>query len=318
MIENYKQSQEFETVELWNRCCYFDPITVDKFRLQTLLDVNFRPEMAWTAVEDGHVVGFSYATKRIFPYMERGLEEDRGWINVIYVDPDYRNKGIGHQLYQREEEQLKHLGAKRIILGSYSPSYYFYGLDPDHYPESIHFFEKEGYEKGDEHYSMGMNLHGYRIPEEILMQKNEAELKGYRFVHFDYKYCLELLEFLKNEFGGGWKRNALISMREGTAERIILLALNPQHQICGFCMSEIDGNPMRFGPIGVEKGERNNHIGSILLCLKCYEMEKQGVFRMYFMTTEKNARRYYERNGLTVIRRYIDYRKTLTTESKLI
>ena len=34
----------------------------------------------------GWVVGFILATKRIFPYLERGLEPDRGWINVLFVD----------------------------------------------------------------------------------------------------------------------------------------------------------------------------------------------------------------------------------------
>ena len=32
---------------------------------------------------------------------------------------------------------------------------------------------------------------------------------------------------------------------------------------------------------------------------------------MYFVTTEENGRRYYERNGLSVIRTFIDYRKEL-------
>lgn len=311
MISNYDQTQEMETVELWNRCCFFDPITVKKFRLQTLLDLNFRSEMAWTAVDDGHVVGFAYGTKRIFPYMEKGMEETRGWVNVLCVDPAYRRKGIGHQLYKNIEEQLKNLGAKTITLGAYSPNYYFYGLDPDHYPESIDFFENEGYHQGEEHYSMGMDLHGYTIPRDILKDKAELELQGFHFLKFNFRYCTELLEFIKNEFGGGWKRDAMLVMQNGRAEEVILIVLNPQGRICGFCMSEMDGNPMRFGPIGVSKEVRNKNIGSILLCLKCYEMEKQGIYHMYFMTTEKNARRYYEKNGLTIIRRYIDYRKQL-------
>ena len=52
-------------------------------------------------------------------------------------------------------------------------------------------------------------------------------------------------------------------------------------------------------------------LGSILLDLQCYEMCRKGVYRMYFITTEENGRRYYERNGLSVIRRFVDYRKDL-------
>ena len=95
---------------------------------------------------------------------------------------------------------------------------------------------------------MAKDLHGYQIPALILEKKAAAEAKGYRFLPFDYSYTLELLEFLNTEFGGGWKRNALIAMQEGTAEDLIWLILAPEGSICGFCMWAIDRNPMRFGP----------------------------------------------------------------------
>lgn len=309
---NYKQKYETQVIDLWNRCCTFDPIDVWKFRKQALFDDNFDPELAWVALnENDQVVGFIFGTKRVFPYLERGLEPDRGWINVLFVDPEYQNHGIGQQLYDRVEKQLIEKGAKNITLGAYSPGYFFAGLDPDHYPESIKFFEKNGYKHLEMHYSMGKNLHGYQIPKEILKKKKEAEEEGYTFSTFDYKDSLELLQFLHDELGAGWKRNALISMREGTAPDYQLVVRNPNGKICGWCMRAIDGNPMRFGPIGIAKSERDKGLGSILLDLQCYEMCRKGVYRMYFITTEENGRRYYERNGLSVIRRFVDYRKDL-------
>lgn len=308
---NYNQQFESQVVDLWNCCCTFDPLDVNKFRRQALLDDNFDASLAWVAVENGHVVGFLYGTKRKFPYLERGLEPDRGWINVIFVDPEYRRRGIGQHLYDLAESKLKELGCRNITLGAYSPNYFFWGLDPDHYSESVAFFEKNGYQAKEQHYSMGKDLHGFTVPEETLKKKRDAENKGYEFVPFNYSYCLELLEFLKVQFGGGWKRNALIAMQKGTAEDVILLVLDPQKKICGFCMRAIDGNPMRFGPIGVTKDLRNLGIGSILLDLGCYEMEKRGIYRMYFITTDDAGRRYYERHQLSVIRRFIDYRKDI-------
>ena len=310
-IINYTQEYEREVVDLWNRTCTFDPISVQKFRLQALFDDNFDPELAHVAIEDNKVVGFIYGTKRKFPYLERGLEPDRGWINVMFVDKDYRNRGIGQALYDKVESQLKELGCKNITLCAYSPSYFFAGLDAEHYPESISFFEKNGHVRGAEHYSMGKNLHGFQIPERTLKKKKEAEDKGYQFLVFDYKHSLELLDFLKREFGGGWKRNALMAMQKGEAEERILIVLNKENKICGFCTRAIDDNPMRFGPIGVAANERNSGIGSILLDMQCFEMAKKGIYRMYFVTTEENGRRYYERNGLSVIRTFIDYRKEL-------
>jgi predicted GNAT family acetyltransferase len=63
----------------------------------------------------------------------------------MFVDKDYRNRGIGQALYDKVESQLKELGCKNITLCAYSPSYFFAGLDAEHYPESISFFEKNGY-----------------------------------------------------------------------------------------------------------------------------------------------------------------------------
>lgn len=307
--ENYSQKYEKEVVELWNECCFADSITVDIFRQKTLLDDNFDSTLAWVALDENKVVGFIHATKRIFPYMERGLEEERGWINVMFVHSKYRQKGIGKQLYQLAEKELLARGVKNITLAAYSPNYYFAGLDSDNYAEAVKFFENQGYKALEEHYSMGMDLHGYLIPEKIKEKKERLEKEGYKFITFDYFYTLELLDFLKNEFGGGWKRNAFLSMKNKKAVETILLVLNPDNEICGFCMSDIDNNPMRFGPIGISKKERDKGLGTILLALKCKQMCNQGIYHMFFMSTEKNARRYYERNGLKVIRRYIDYRK---------
>ncbi|MCI6089374.1 MAG: GNAT family N-acetyltransferase [Solobacterium sp.] len=310
-IKVYTQNYEKEVVDCWNRNCDFDPIDIKRFRVQALFDDNFDPNLCLVALVDENVHGFIMATKRKFPYLERGLESDRGWINVMFVDKEYRNCGIGQQMLDIIENKLKDLGVKNITLGAYSPNYFFWGADPVNYSDAVSFFEKNNYKALDLHYSMGKELHGYKIPEETLVKKSIAQKAGYKFLNFDYKYSLELLDFLKNEFGGGWKRNALIAMQKGIAEDLILIILNPSNQICGFCMRAIDGNPMRFGPVGVSKSERNMGLGSILLDMQCFEMAKKGIYRMYFVTTDDPGKRYYERHGLSVIRTTVEYRKEI-------
>ena len=135
---------------------------------------------------------------------------------------------------------------------------------------------------------------------------------GNRFVNFTYDRALELLEFNRVQFGGGWKRNALIAMRNGTAEDLILLVINPQDRICGFCMRMIDGNPARFGPIGIDQSLRNEGLGSILLDFAQQEMAKRGIYHMFFISTDDPGRRYYERKGVKVYRHCISYKKNLT------
>lgn len=310
-ILNYSQMYEEETVELWNKTLTYDPITVNKFRKQALFDDNFDQELCFIAVESGKMIGFLLATKRKFPYLERGLEPTRGWINVMFVEKSYWRKGIGERLVACAEEKLKSMGAETVTLGAYSPNYFFPGVDKDNYKEAIGFFEKLGYNAGKESYSMCKDLHGYKISEESYEKLSKAKEAGYSFINFDCKYSLELLEFLKNEFGGGWKRNALISMQNNTAEDCILLVLNGEGKIAGFCMRMIDGNPMRFGPIGVKAETRNYGIGGIIFDIMQLEMAKRGIYHLYFISTDAPGRRFYERHGVEVFRTYVDYAKEI-------
>ena len=77
-IINYLQKYESQVVDLWNRCCTFDSIDVRKFRKQALFDDNFDPSLSWLALDGEKVVGYILATKRKFPYLERGTEPTRG------------------------------------------------------------------------------------------------------------------------------------------------------------------------------------------------------------------------------------------------
>lgn len=308
---NYAQCYEERVIDLWNTCCTFDAIDVGKFRRQAIFDDNFDQKLSWVAREGDNVLGFAFGTKRKFPYLERGLEPERGWVNVLFVDPSVRGTGVGVALLGRIEEELKARGATSITLGAYSPSYFFAGIDPVNYPEAVAFFEKQGYVAGDEHFSMGRDLHGYQVPQKTRERQAALEEQGYRFRLFDYSYSLDLLDFLYRELGAGWKRNALMSMQDGTAEDKQFLVINPSGRICGWCMRGIDDNPMRFGPIGIAKSERNNGLGSVLLDLYCFEMARRGIYHMYFITTDEPGRRYYARHGFEVIRTFVDYRKEM-------
>ena len=310
-IVSYGQEYEAQVVELWNKVLWTDPITIGKFRKQALFDDNFDPALCDIALEGGVPVGFILATKRKFPYMERGLEPDRGWINVLFVDEDFQWKEIGTQLLLNAEKKLVELGANNITYGAYSPNYFFPGLDCVNYPDAKNFFSKHGYKAGEEAYSMKKDLHGFRLSKEALDKKTEAEKKGYSFINFDYRYALELLEFAKIEFGGGWKRNALISMQNNLASDCILLALDKDGKIAGFCMRMIDGNPLRFGPIGVAESARNAGLGGILFDLMQAEMVKRGLYSLFFLSTDIPGRRFYERHGLSIFRTFTDYRKQL-------
>ncbi len=311
IIKKYDQEYENDVVNLWNECCFFDPIDTTKFRNQAIFDDNFDEDLCLMALHENKLIGFILGTHRKFPYLERGLEPEKGWINVLFVDKNYRRQNIASKLYNEIESKLIEKGVKDIIVGAYSPNYFFAGVDTENYEDAKCFFESKGYKAGEMHYSMGMDLHGFVLSDYVLDKKTKAEANGYKFVNFEYKYALRLLSFMRDEFGGGWKRNSLLLMRNNAACDCIILALNKDDNICGAVLRAIDDNPMRFGPVGVAESERNSGIGGILLNLQMYEMTKRGIYRMYFMTTEENGRRYYERNGLSVIRTCTDYRKEI-------
>ncbi len=310
-LVSYSQKYENEVVNLWNKSMTADPITVHKFRKQALFDDNFDTELCFVVIDKGSVAGFLLATKRKFPYLERGLEPTKGWINVVFVDPDKRKSGLGTMLVNEAELRLKAMGVETIVLGAYSPNYFFPGIDKDNYKEALRFFDQLGYQAGEESYSMCKDLHQYRLSSATLDQIEGARKAGFSFHKFEYQHALELLDFLKNEFGGGWKRNALLAMQANIAEDCILVALDQDQKIVGFCMRMIDGNPMRFGPIGVKNELRNFGIGSILFDLMQLEMEKRGIYHLYFVSTDKPGRRFYERHGVNVFRTYIDYKKMI-------
>jgi ribosomal protein S18 acetylase RimI-like enzyme len=227
------------------------------------------------------------------------------------VDRAFRRRGFGSQLLEGAERKLTALGAEEITYGAYSPNYFFPGVDLGNYPEAQGFCERQGYRPGEKAYSMKKDLQGFAIPQRTLEKKAELEKSGYRFINFDYSFALDLLEFTKTEFGGGWKRNALISMQNNTAEDCILLVLNREEKIAGYCMRMIDGNPQRFGPIGTAEAERNSGIGGVLFDIMQFEMSRRGLCQLFFLSTDEPGRRFYERHGVTVFRTFTDYRKEL-------
>jgi len=115
-IINYSQKYETEVVDLWNKCLYFDSLTVEKFRKQALFDENFDEDLAYVVIEDEKVIGFILGIKRKFPYLERGLEPEKGWISILFVDKNYRRCGIGTNLVKTVEDKLIKMGTKKIIL----------------------------------------------------------------------------------------------------------------------------------------------------------------------------------------------------------
>lgn len=309
-IESYKQKYMEQLVTGWNETLIFDPISEERFLQQVLMDENFNPDFALVLLVEDKVAGFCLGIKRRYPYLTRGLEENRGWISIMFVRTEYQGRGYGKALLNEVEKRLKKEQVKEITLCAYSPNYFTPGVDLK-YEKALAFFEQNGYVSGLDAVSMQKDLFSYSIPQKTQDMIEQLKEEGISFNTYSLLYMEKLLAFVEREFDAGWVRNILQAIRNGEAEDTILIATDKEDQIIGYCMRKIDGNDARFGPIGVKESVRSKGIGGILFDLQMREMQKRGIYYAYFLWTHGAAMRFYERHGMSVYRTYQLYRKNI-------
>lgn len=309
-IKPYKQEYMEQLVTGWNETLIFDPISEERFLQQVLMDENFDSDLALVLLVEDKVIGFCLGIKRKYPYLTRGLEENRGWISIMFVLTKYQGKGYGKALLNEEEKRLKKEKVKEITLCAYSPNYFTPGVDLK-YEKALTFFEQNGYVKGLDAVSMQKDLFTYSLPEKTQEMIERLKGEGISFNKYSLPYMEKLLAFAEAEFDAGWVRNILQAIRNGEAEDTILIATDIEDQVIGYCMRKIDGNDARFGPIGVKESIRSKGIGGILFDLQMREMQKRGIFYAYFLWTHGAAMRFYERHGMSTYRTYQLYRKKI-------
>lgn len=303
-IINYSPLYQKQIVKLWNYTMEADLIDENRFIKLVLCDENFNPELVLLCIDKGEVIGFILGTKRMVPYMERGLEPDRGFISLIFVSKEYQHQGIGTKLMEEVEKRMIDKGTTNITIAAYSPNYFFPGVDEEAYPNGVKFFKKLGYEVTGEAVSMHRTLFNYRYPEAVKQKREELINRGCSLQPFSYEYSLELLEFLLNNFGSGWKRNAYLAILNHTAHDTIKIFFDENKRIVGYCQRAIDDNPARFGPFGVREDLRSNGMGSILFHEMLHDMLSKGIYHVYFLWTHGDAQRFYERQGMSPYRSY--------------
>ncbi|NJE45316.1 GNAT family N-acetyltransferase [Massilimicrobiota sp. SW1139] len=307
-LESFQQERFQQVLTCWNQSLIYDGIDEERFKQLILLDENFNPDLFLLALNQEKVVGFCYGVRRKIPYLERGLEENRGWIVIMGVLPEYQNQGIGTMLCDEVEKRLKDMGTKEITLCAYSPNYFFPGIDK-RYQQAISFFENRNYVYRAESVSMQRSLWDYHMADQYKEKLASLEKDGIHIIRYNDEYMLPLLNYLLENFGAGWKRNALIAMQKKEAEDTILLVVDEQKNILGFCMRKIDGNDARFGPFGVSEHLRSKGIGGVLFEYMMQEMKQKGIYYLYFLWTDGAAQRFYERHDVKVYRTYQLYRK---------
>lgn len=311
-IRSFDYRDETEVIDLWNNCLTRDPINSDVFHKKVLLDVNFDERLCLVAVNDGRIVGFILGMVRKYPYEERGMEPERGWISVVFVHPSYRRQGIGKALVEKVEDDMINIySRKNISLASYSPNYFFPGPDKDVYGDAFEFFRAMGYEVLGEAVGMDAVLYDFNIPQSVKEIEENLHASGYRFENFKKIYSLPLLKFLQEHFPGGWVRNVREALLKIRGEETMILAFNSEGEIVGYCQRAIDDLEGHFGPFGVDENLRGQKIGTVLFYRMLFDMYSRGIYHVWLAWTDGEAQRFYERAGMKVNKRHAVMKKYL-------
>ena len=93
-----------------------EPISAEEFagRIKKVLDGGYP---YYVAEEDGRIVGYSYASQFRTRYSYRFTCE-----STVYLDADYKGRGLGTQLYQVLIDELRQRGFHMVIGGVTLPN----------------------------------------------------------------------------------------------------------------------------------------------------------------------------------------------------
>jgi mycothiol synthase len=306
IYRSYLPGDEAGLVALWNRCLLRDPITPGRFRNLVLLDPNFDPKGMRIAEIGGRPIGCFYAVRRLLPMLGVELETELGWMPFFFVAPEYRRQGVATRLLEEARAFLADEGRKKMFFSAYAPNYIVPGIDRQAYAAGASFLERAGFVRRYTAVAMDYSLVDHEVPEDVQELRRLRESEGYTFSLAGERDLYELIQFATHAFNPDWGR----AIREGLLQGLQLsqiLVARQNGQLIGFCLhGGYEGVRERFGPFGVDPGQRGKGIGKILLheCLRL--MRAQGLHGAWFLWTGEQtpAGQLYKRLGFTITRSF--------------
>jgi GNAT superfamily N-acetyltransferase len=278
-ITNFEAGFEEEIVNAWNKLLRYDPVDLKVFERKVLLDPNFEAEGLKVARGEGGVEGFALCLVRRYPLFYQGLEEEHGWITALAFEP--QRPEVGGRLVEEALAFFRARGRRIVWFATYTPNYFFPGVDPDRYGWLLQLLERHGFERVYEALSMDAQLWpDYAPSPEVEELERKLESEGVEVRPLETRDIYPFLKFLERNFPADWYRHALELLQSGCEKGQILVAVK-SGEVLGYCQywhSE-DYNWHRpgahFGPFGVREDARGKGIGTVLLARCLWEMRKE-------------------------------------------
>lgn len=315
MLRTYRNGDEAEIVDLWNKTCPQDPMSIGVFTKRVLADPNFDPEGFIVYEGNDGIIGALLAIIRRLPLTGSDLEPENGWITMFMAEPSKQGQGIGQQMLALAETFFRKHGRHQIFFSSYAPNYFVPGIDADLYPHGKQWLEKNGFKVLYSPVAMDKNLVGYFYPDDVRKLEEEREKEGYVFEFLTPKYVADVIRFNGDELANpDWARAVREVIAQGTSLDRVLIARKGE-RIVGFCMyGAYDGVGERFGPFGVDEHLRGKGLGKILLYKCLHVMRSNGLHTAWFLWTGETspAGHLYFRAGFKVTRKFDVMKKSLS------
>ena len=303
-LRPYASGDLDELVALWNRCLVADPTNPRWFARSVLTDRHFALDGLIVATVDDALVGAIYAAHTL---PEEEIDRPRvGYVPFFFVDPDRRQRGIGHQLMAHALTYLHERGCSAVEFAMLVPHYVAPGLDEDAYPAARGLLLSAGFTEHGRAVSMGRSLLGFAVPDEVRQLRAQREREGYAIVTPSDGELAAVIAFAEQEFGLDWGTAVRDSAWRDHEVRPVTVVRSGE-RILGFATHSAN-RPVaeRFGPIGVSGEARGLGLGRLLLYETLVKMRSVGLQNAWFLTAEEDAPAgaLYVSAGFGVLRRW--------------
>lgn len=254
----YKQITDLNSIRnLWNEeLGFIFPMSVEVLNQNI---TNYANKFVLGAYDEDRLVGFVVGKRDI---SEIESYKNLGWINLIYVDKDYRRKGIGSKLLTEVENYLS--GVSTINVGK-DINNFFPGSPSEFAGTSDTFFIKRGYIDGGQGYDV-INTN---------LKKIELRNKEFKYMACTMEHKDALIKFFEKNFPGRWEYEARDYFAKGGNGDSYVICLDGD-KVIGFSRMNDRKDKVypynttwfpRFnnlggvGPLGVDRDYRKKDIG---------------------------------------------------------